>query len=107
MVEYNVQLDAVFHSLSDPIRRDILRLVSHCELTVGELVARFDVSFAAISKHLKVLEEARLIRKRKAGRKHFISTDIRTLQQADEYLEHYRRMWQSRHDKLDSLLQEL
>jgi DNA-binding transcriptional ArsR family regulator len=104
MVEYNLQLDAVFQSLADTTRRDILERVRRAELSVGELVSNYDFSFAAISKHLKVLEQAGLIRKRKEGRKHMVSANPAALKEADEYLEQYRRMWQSRFDKLDELL---
>lgn len=76
------------------------------EYSVGELVAYYHVSFAAISKHLKVLEEACLIRKRKEGRYHMVSLAPGALKSADEYLEQYRVMWQSRHDKLEALLSE-
>lgn len=93
MVEYTTQLDAIFNSLSDPIRRDILTRVARSEHSVGELVACYDVSFAAISKHLKVLEQACLIRKRKEGRKHLISLAPTVLYSADEYLEQYRQLW--------------
>lgn len=106
MVEYTVQLDDVFHSLSDPIRRDILRRVTRCELSVGELVKNYDVSFAAISKHLKVLERSKLIRKRKEGRNNMVTISPAALRSADEYLEQYRQMWESRYNKLDLLIKE-
>ena len=107
MVEYTYQLDTIFGSLSDPIRRDILATVARYEHSVGDLVARYDVSFAAISKHLKVLEEACLIRKRREGRKQMVSLAPGALRSADEYLEQYRRQWQSRYDKLDVVLNEM
>lgn len=106
MVEYTVQLDSIFHSLSDPIRRDMLRRVAECELSVGELAQKYDVSFAAISKHLKVLQGAQLIRKRREGKKYMIGLAPEALKSADDYLEQYRLAWQSRHDKLDLLLKE-
>lgn len=106
MVEYTYRLDAIFSSLSDPIRRDILDRVAMCEYSVGELVALYDVSFAAISKHLKVLERAHLIYKRKEGKKHMVSLTPDALRSADEYLEQYRQMWQSRYDRLDALIKE-
>lgn len=106
MVEQTMQLDAIFHSLSDPIRRDILRRVMKCELSVGELVDRYHVSFAAISKHIKVLEKANLVRKRKEGKKYMVALRPETLEEADKYLEQYRLIWESRYDKLDSLLKE-
>lgn len=107
MVEYTLQLDSIFSSLADSTRRDILARVARREYSVGELVAHHDISFAAISKHLKILEEACLIRKRKEGRKQMVSLAPGALKSADEYLEQYRRMWQSRYDKLDIVLNEM
>jgi len=106
MVEQTIDLDTIFSSLADPTRRDILARVAGGEFSVGELVARYDMSFAAISKHLKVLERARLITKRKEGKKHMVSLAPGALKSADDYLEQYRMMWQSRHDKLDVLLKQ-
>lgn len=106
MVNSSVQLDLVFHCLADPTRRDILRTVLGQEMTVSELVERYNISFPAVSKHLKVLEKANLIRKQKKGRVHMVSLAPETLKEADEYLEQYRRMWQSRHDKLEALLKQ-
>jgi len=106
MVEYSTQLDTIFRSLADPIRRDILQSVIDRDRTISELAARYDISFAAVSKHVKVLEHARLIRKRKEGRAYMVALEPATLKQADEYLERYRRMWESRYDKLDQLLKE-
>ena len=106
MVEQAIQLDNIFHCLADPIRRYILRRVMQYELSVGELVDKYDVSFAAISKHLKVLESAKLIRKRKEGKKYMVALAPEALKEADEYLEQYRQMWESRFTKLDALLQE-
>lgn len=109
MVKYShapQKLDTLFYSLSDPIRRDILHRVAKSEHSVGELVSQFEISFAAISKHLKVLEKSSLIHKRKEGKKHMITLAPDALKSADEYLEQYRLMWQSRHDKLAKLLQK-
>ena len=106
MVEYTLQLDLIFASLADPTRRDILEHVSRREFSVGDLVKKYDVSFAAISKHLKVLEKAKLITKRKEGKKQMVTLAPGALRSADEYLEQYRQMWQSRHDKLQALLNE-
>jgi len=104
MVEQTLQLDSIFHSLADPIRRDMLRRVMQRELSVGELVQKYEVSFAAISKHVKVLEKANLIRKRKEGKKYMITLAPDTLQQADKYLDQYRNMWESRYNKLETIL---
>jgi DNA-binding transcriptional ArsR family regulator len=106
MVEYTSELDTIFSSLADPIRRDILQRVARAELSVGELVQKYEVSFAAISKHLKVLEKAKLIIKRKEGKKQMVNIAPYALKSADEYLEQYRQMWQSRFDKLEALINE-
>ena len=104
MVEYNLQLDLIFGSLADPTRRDILARLSRGEFSVGELAERYGMSFAAVSKHLKVMERAQLISKRKEGKKQMVSLAPAALMSADEYLEQYRRMWQSRYDKLENLI---
>jgi DNA-binding transcriptional ArsR family regulator len=106
MVEYTLSLDTVFYSLSDPTRRDILQRVADQELTVSDIALPYDMSLAAISKHLKVLEKAKLIIKRKEGKKHMVTIAPHALRSADEYLEQYRQMWQSRFDKLEMLLNE-
>ena len=106
MVEYVSELDTIFGSLADPIRRDILNRVAQAEYSVGELVQKYDISFAAISRHLKVLEKAKLISKRKEGKKHMVSLAPYALKSADDYLEQYRLMWQGRFDKLDNLINE-
>lgn len=104
MVEYKLQLDSIFASLSDPTRRDILSRVADAELSISELVASYSISFAAVSKHLKIMEHAKLIVKRKEGKKQMVSIAPGALASADEYLEQYRRMWQSRYDKLDKVI---
>jgi len=105
MVEYAIQLDSIFASLADPTRRDILARVARAELSISELVADYDMSFAAVAKHLKIMEHAKLIVKRKKGKKQMVSLAPDALMSADQYLEQYRRMWQGRYDKLDKLIQ--
>ena len=106
MVEQVFELDSIFHSLADPTRRDILARVARAELSVSELVEKYDVSFAAISKHLNVLEHARLIVKRREGKKQMVSLAPDALRTADDYLAQYTRMWEQRYSKLDALLKE-
>lgn len=106
MVEHTMNLDTIFGCLSDPTRRDILSRVAQAELSVGELVQKYNVSFAAISKHLKVLEHAHLITKRKEGNKHMVTLAPHALRSADDYLEQYRQMWEQKFNKLDEILKE-
>ena len=104
MVEYTLSLDSIFNSLADPIRRDILKRVTHCELNISEIALPYPVSLAAISKHLKILERAQLITKRKQGREHFVSISPAALKQADDYIDQYAALWDSRFDRLETLL---
>ena len=104
MVNYAMQLDTIFASLADPTRRDILSRVARGELTVGALAANYNISLPGISKHLRVMEHAGLITKRKEGTQQFVSLAPEALMTADEYLEQYRQMWQSRLDKLDNII---
>lgn len=99
-------LDSVFGALADPTRRDILQRVSAQQLTVGQLAARYNLTFAAVSKHLKVLEKARLIAKHKVGRKHYIRAQAAALKEANDYLEEYKQMWSDRLDALEIYLNE-
>lgn len=106
MVEYALSLDIVFGSLADATRRDILQRISQTELTVSEVAEPYSISLAAVSKHLKVLEKANLIIRRRKGKEHMVTLSPYALKNADEYLEQYRRMWEQRYNKLDVLLNE-
>jgi DNA-binding transcriptional ArsR family regulator len=108
MVElgFATPLDSIFGSLADPTRRDMLRRLMYGEMNIGELAAPYDVSFAAVSKHLKVLEEARLVTKRKEGRERIVCLAPQALAEADGYIRQYRQMWQDRFDSLEQYLKE-
>lgn len=107
MVEYNtMQLDSVFGALADPTRRDILRRVSACEMSVGEVASPYELTFAAISKHLKVLEKAKLIIKHRRGKEHIVHLAPGALKSVDDYLEFYRASWEDRLDSLEQYLKE-
>jgi DNA-binding transcriptional ArsR family regulator len=104
MVEYTFSLDNIFGALADPTRRDILRRVSSTEMSVGEIARHYDLTFAAVSKHLKVLEKAKMIIKRRKGKEQIVSLSPGALASADEYLEFYRRLWEQRLDALGDYL---
>ncbi len=105
MVEYILDLDTVFGSLADPTRRDILQRLREAELTIGEIASHYDLTFAAISKHLKVLGKAKLIIKQRRGKEQVVRISPQTLAYADSYLEQYRQLWEVRFDALESLLE--
>ena len=102
MVEY--KLNEVFSSLADPTRRDILNRISKKELSVSEIAAPYDQTLAAISKHLKVLEKAKLVTKRRNGKQQFVSLSPPALKEASRYLEHYTKLWEVRLDRLEDYL---
>jgi DNA-binding transcriptional ArsR family regulator len=106
MVEYLLRLDGIFGSLADPTRRDILSRLQTAELNIGEVAAPYDMSLAAISKHLTILEKARLIRKRRQGKERYVSLAPETMLQAADYLKQYERMWNEQLDRLDQFLKE-
>ncbi|HEY8106094.1 MAG TPA: metalloregulator ArsR/SmtB family transcription factor [Gemmatimonadales bacterium] len=99
-------LDRVFHALGDPTRRVILRDLAGRERTVTQLARPFRMSLVAVSKHLKVLERARLIQRRKNGSFHYLRLNPEALLSAEEWLRHYEQFWHPRLDSLKHLLEE-
>ena len=107
MVNYsNSRLDATFGALADPTRRAILARLAKRELTVGELAAPFEMSLPAVSKHLRVLERAGLLRQRKDGRIRRCRLEPKAMKNAAEWIEHYRRFWEQQFDALARFLKE-
>lgn len=100
-------LSATFAALADPTRRAILARLAQGEATVGELVAPFDMSQPAISKHLKVLERAGLISRGRDAQTRPCRLEGARLKEATLYLERWRAHWESSFDRLDELLVEL
>ena len=99
-------LDRVFHALSHPTRREILRHLTRRERSVSELARPHEMSLVAVSKHLKVLEDARLIRRRKDGSFHYLRLNPEALQTADEWIRRYEQFWSPRLDSLKQLLEQ-
>jgi DNA-binding transcriptional ArsR family regulator len=97
-------LDSVFHALSDRTRRAMLRSLASGEHNIGELAAPHRMSFAAASKHVKVLERAGLVRRRVEGRAHVCRIEPALLATAEEWLHFYQRYWTERLELLDGLL---
>ena len=97
-------LNSTFAALSHATRRDILARLTAGESTVGDLAAPYDISLNSVSKHLKVLEEAGLVRRRIEGRVHHIRLDPERLHGASEWFRFYRAFWEDRLDALDRFL---
>ncbi len=98
------QLNRVYAAIADPTRRAILGVLAGGQLNVGSVARRFPISFNAVSKHLKVLERAGLVRRRVRGREHWLRLRPEPLRQATRWLEHYREFWEARLDALEALL---
>jgi DNA-binding transcriptional ArsR family regulator len=99
------QLTTVFLALADPTRRAILERLAHGEASGTELAQPFSISVPAISKHLRVLKNAELIRHRKEGRTHLFRLAARPMREAAAWLDHYRHFWEAQFDSLDTYLQ--
>lgn len=107
MVELQTShMNSVFHALGDDTRRSMLRTLAAGERTIGQLAEPFEISLAAASKHIKVLESAGLIRRRVDGRTHFCRLDPGPLARAHEWLGFYERFWNDRLDVLEKLLRQ-
>lgn len=102
----NEQIDRVFHALAAATRRDILRRTIEGEYSVSALARDYDMSFAAVQKHVAVLEEAGLIIKRAEGRERLVRADPAMIARARALLARYEELWRSRIDRLDALLAE-
>lgn len=107
MVNYSSRrLDLAFGALAHPIRRGILARLSTGEASVAELAKPFKVSAPAITKHMRVLEEAGLLTRRKQGRQHRCRLEAERLRAAEEWIEAQRKFWNDRLDALERYLKE-
>lgn len=100
------QIDSTLIALADPTRRKLLARLSEGEARVTELAAPLPMSLNAVSKHIKMLERAKLVRRRVRGREHYLSLDPRPLDQAARWIETQRTQWTQRLRRLDEILQE-
>jgi DNA-binding transcriptional ArsR family regulator len=99
-------LDDTLLALADPTRRAILQRLSRGEARVTELARPFAMSLNAVSKHIRMLERARLVRRRRVGREHLLSLDPQPLFDATAWLAEQTALWTARLRRLDDLLQE-
>jgi DNA-binding transcriptional ArsR family regulator len=107
MAQDDAVLDDVFAALADPSRRQILRRLSAGEATVGEVAAPLRMTAPSVSKHVKSLERAGLIRRRVEGRTHWLSLDPVGFREAVDYLRDYERFWEASLGRLQRLVGEL
>ncbi len=106
MVEDSKKVDRIFHALSNHTRRGMVRQLSRGECSVGDLAAPAEMSFAAASKHVKVLEQAGMVNRRVEGRQHLCSLRPEPLKEASEWLDFYEKFWADNLDRLARVLEE-
>lgn len=94
-------LDDTYASLSHPVRREMVEILSVTPQRVTDVAAPFDISLAAASKHIQMLERAGLVERRITGRDHLLSLRAEPLEAAADWIDPYRRFWESKLDRLD------
>ncbi len=99
-------LDHTLTALADPTRRAILKRLAQGEARVTEIAEPFPISLNSVSKHIRVLERARLVRRRRAGREHYLSFNPKPLDEAALWIERQRNLWNARLDLLERALRE-
>ena len=97
-------VDRIFHALADRTRRDIVALTVRDSYSVSALAKRYPMSFAAVQKHVAVLEGAGLVTKERRGREQLVRTDVDTVHRARVLLDGIEELWRARVDRIDDLL---
>ncbi|HWS57582.1 MAG TPA: metalloregulator ArsR/SmtB family transcription factor [Actinotalea sp.] len=100
----DAEVDRLFAALADATRRDIVTRVLHREASVSALARHYEMSFAAVQKHVAVLERAHLVSKQRRGREQIVRGDVETVRTAQRLLEQYEEIWRGRLDRIDSIL---
>ena len=106
VVDQEDDVDRVFAALADATRRDIVARVMQEEASVSALAERYAMSFAAVQKHVAVLERAGLVRKEPRGRERIVTGDVRTIRAAARLLDHFEEIWRGRLGRLEDLLSD-
>ncbi len=107
VLERSPGLDRTFHALAHPARRAILRQLARGEHNLSQLAAPLRMSFPAASKHVRVLEKARLVHREIRGRTHVCRLDVKPLSQIEQWTEQCRELWEANFTRLDAVLEEL
>jgi DNA-binding transcriptional ArsR family regulator len=100
------KLDNILGALADPTRRAILQRLSRGDARVTDLAAPFAISLNSVSKHIRILERARLVERRRMGREHVLSRNLHALNEAAEWIGTLQAKWHSRLDRLEKALDE-
>lgn len=94
----------VFQAIADPTRRAIIALIALQAMTPNGIAAHFDTTRQAVSKHLRILSECKLVSQKQEGREIYYSLEIHKMKEIDQWLEQYRKIWETRFNQLDEVL---
>ena len=97
----------VFQAIADPTRRDILSLIASKAMTPNALAEHFDSSRQAVSKHIKILTECKLVKQEQTGREIYYHFNVQKMKEVDKWLEPFRALWEERFSNLDTVLRNL
>ncbi|MBK9163099.1 MAG: winged helix-turn-helix transcriptional regulator [Acidobacteria bacterium] len=95
----------VFQAIADPTRRAIIALIAMQAMTPNAIAEHFDTSRQAVSKHLKILTECEVVSQEQRGREIYYLLEVDKMKEIDEWLEQYRRIWETRYEQLDEMLE--
>ena len=100
-------LNRTFAALADPTRRRILEHLAHGDRCVTDLARPYSMSLPAVSKHLRILENAGLVSRRRRGRVHSLKLEAKPMKEAQQWIEEYRKFWEESFDRLDEYLKQI
>jgi len=105
-MQTGMDVDRIFSALADTTRRDIVRRAIAGEEGIAELAGHYPMSFAAVQKHVAILERAGLISKRRIGRRKVVRTSVERIRVAQDLLDRYQELWRGRFDRMAALINE-
>lgn len=97
----------IFQAIADPTRRAIIALIAVQALTPNAIAENFDTSRQAVSKHLRILQECEVVKKEQQGREIYYALEVEKMKEIDQWLEQFRKIWESRFNQLDDVLKTL
>ncbi len=97
----------IFQAIADPTRRAIITLIAIHAMTPNAIAEHFDTSRQSISKHLRILTECELVKQKQEGREIYYQLEVKKMKELDKWLEQFRKIWESRFNELDSVLNKL
>ena len=105
-MQTGMDVDRIFSALADTTRRDIVRRAIAGEEGIAELAGHYPMSFAAVQKHVAILERAGLVSKRRIGRRKVVRTSVERIRVAQDLLDRYQELWRGRFDRMAALINE-